>query len=890
MKCFVKPILILICISCSTIIHAQTGSIRINQMGYYPSANKFAVVVNTKATTFEVVNTLDDAVEYSGNLSSEMLWKDAMDSVKKADFSLLTKIGIFKIRIPGFGESYPFEISNTILRKPAYASLKSFYYQRCSYELTAPFAGLWKRAAGHPDTQCILHPSTGKSGKIASPGGWYDAGDYGKYVINAGISVASMLSFYENFNTYFADGSIHIPESGNGMNDLLDEVKFELDWLKTMQDDDGGVFFKVTTLAFSGFVMPNADKADRYVIGKVTASALDFAAMMAMAGRIYNTGDNDYAADCIRRAEAAWAWAKAHPAIYFKNPADVSTGEYGDGDVSDEFIWAAAELYITTKKDEYKTFLEGKSSSLRYTRAPGWPSVQPLASLSLATQANGLSSSLLTTIKNSIISTSDTWLGQISSSPCRIPTFNFGWGCNSEIANQGVGMLYAYLLTKDPKYIKGAAECADYLLGKNGTGFSFVSAYGSKTPMNFHHRPSASDGVPQPVPGFVSGGPNPGKQDNQKYPFSEPAKCFLDITDSYASNEVCINWNSPMTALFAGVDAVLGDNSQVDFEVQTSMNNPPTVTLTAPISDAKIASDQNLVVKCTATDPDGITKADLYIDSHYISSLNVGPFQWTLSPLTNGSHTVTVWAIDTKGLAYDKTNAFVYYVINAIPGKIEAEDYSGMTGITTQKTSDDGGGLNLTTIDANDWMDFSLDVKKTGNYRVDYRVASSSGNGQFELRKTTGLVLSSQRVNSTGGTQKWTVLSDTISLALGKQTLRLFSVAGGWNINWINLEYLNPTAIETLANSENGCSLQVLPNPVRQNLIVKYQITELTPIEFILFDLKGNMIGRQKVENPYSQTGELKWTNNKKLTSGEYYINMLQRGIKVAGCKIIKTE
>jgi endoglucanase len=858
-------------------------------VGYYPLANKFAVVVNTKATTFEVLNVLDNAVEYSGNLSSEMLWKDAMDSVKKADFSSLTKIGSYKIRIPGFGESYPFEISNTVLRKPAYASLKSFYYQRSSYELTAPYAGLWKRAAGHPDTQCILHSSTGKSGKISSPGGWYDAGDYGKYVINAGISVASMLSFYENFNNFFADGSIHIPESGNGMNDLLDEVKFELDWLKTMQDDDGGVFFKVTTLSFSGFVMPNADKADRYVIGKVTASALDFAAMMAMAGRIYNTGDNDYAADCIRRAEAAWAWAKAHPAIYFKNPSDVSTGEYGDNNVSDEFIWAAAELYITTQKDEYKTYLESKSSSLKYTKAPGWPSVQPLASLSLATQANGLSASILTSIKSSIISTSDTWLSQINSSPCRIPTFSFGWGCNSEIANQGIGLLYAYLLTKDSKYIKGAAECADYLLGKNGTGFSFVSAYGSKTPMNFHHRPSASDGVPQPVPGFVSGGPNPGKQDNQKYPFSEPAKCFIDVTDSYASNEVCINWNSPMTALFAGVDAVMGDNSAVDFEVQTVMNNPPTLNLTTPTYESKIGSNQPLTIKCTATDPDGISKVELYIDSHAYGSMNTGPFQWSFDALPNGSHTVSVLAFDNKGLATEMTNIFRYYPISEAPGKVEAENYSNMSGITTQTTTDIDGGLNVTTIEPNDWMEYSLDIKKAGSYRIEYRVASAIGSGIFELRKATGLVLSSKTVDSTGGLQKWITVADTINLTSGIQALKLYAVSGGWNINWINLEYLSPTAINSLKTSEPVNSLLIAPNPVRSSFKIKYKVSELLPIEITLFDLNGNQLGRRIIEKPQSQNGELDWAIND-LASGVYYINLNQKGIKLADCKLIKAQ
>ncbi len=889
MKHLTKSIVLILFFIFSLKVYSQSGAIRINQVGYYPTANKIAVVVFTKASTFEVVSVPDNVVEFTGNLSPEVFWKDAMDSVKKADFSSVTKLGTYKIRIPEFGESYQFEISNTILRKPAYASLKSYYYQRSSYELTAPFAGLWKRAAGHPDTQCPMHVSTGKTGKMVSPGGWYDAGDYGKYVINAGISVASMLSFYENFNTFFADGTLQIPESGNGKNELLDEVKFELDWLKTMQDVDGKVFVKLTTLSFPGMIMPSADKGERYVIGISTAAALDFAAMMAMAGRIYKDYDAEYAADCIIRAENAWSWAKANPAIYFKNPADVSTGEYGDNNATDEFLWAAAELYITTQKDEFKTYLEGKSNSLKYTGPPSWQNVQALAPLSLATQANGLSATLLTTIKNSIISMSDTWLSQINSSPCRIPNFNYGWGSNSAIANQGVGLLYAYILTNDTKYIKGAAECADYLLGKNGTGFSFVSAYGSKAAMNFHHRPSSADGIPQPVPGFVSGGPNPGKQDDQKYPFSEPAKCFIDHVDSYASNEVCINWNSPMTALFAGVDAVLGDNSAVDFEVQTVMNNPPTVTLSSPSYDSKIASDQKLVVKFTATDPDGVSKVELYIDSHYINSLNVPPFQWTFDALPNGSHTVSVLAFDSKGLAYDKTNTFRYYPLILIPGKIQAEDFSNMTGITTQTTTDTDGGLNVTTIDAADWMDYSVNIDQGGRYRVEFRVASATGNGKLELRKSA-TVLSAMQVNATGGIQKWTTIADTISIASGKQTLRVQAVAGGWNINWINLVYIYPTSIPDLSQADNGYSLLVTPNPVSQNFTVKFQVIEYSPVEFKLIDLKGNLISKQKIENMQSLSGELSWVINRKLAAGEYYLIMEQNGAKVAECKLIKAE
>ncbi len=870
--------------------NAQTGAIRINQLGYYPAANKFAIVANSNATTFELVNAADSIVEFSGDMGQRTYWKDATDSVKLCNFSDFTKPGNYFIRIPGFGDSYIFSISDTILRKAAYASLKSFYYQRSSYELTTPYAGIWARKAGHPDTQCILHSSTGKSGKIASPGGWYDAGDYGKYVINAGISVATLLSFYENFNNFFEDASIHIPESGNGQNDLLDEVKFELDWLKTMQDDDGGVFFKLTTLAFSGFVMPDADKADRYVIGKTTASALDFAAMMAMAGRIYTSYDSVYAADCVTRAENAWTWAKAHPAIYFKNPSDVSTGEYGDKNVSDEFIWAAAELFITTKGDEYKTYLEGKSGSLKYQNAPGWPSVQPLAALSLATRENGLSESLLTTIRNSVTSTASNWLNQIAASPSRIPQFSFGWGSNSQIANQGVGMLYAYLITKDEKYIKGAAECADYLLGKNATGYSFESAYGYKTPMNFHHRPSYADGVVQPIPGFVSGGPNPGQEDGQKYPFDAPAKSFVDVMGSYASNEVCINWNSPMTALFAGVDAILGSGEPVSFEIQTSINNPPTVNLTTPAYDSKIGSDQVLSVKGNASDPDGISKVELYIDSRYFATTNSAQFDFKIDSLAFGKHTATILAYDTKGLTTEKTNRFSNYAVYAIPGHIEAENYYNMSGISTQTTTDEGAGQNVSSLDINDWVDYSLNVDKTGTYRVEFRVAAGSGTKTFELRKATAAVITSQTFDATGGMQKWTTIADTIELKAGKQTVRLQSLASGWNLNWLNFEYLYSTSAENLKSATSENTLQVFPNPVRNSFNVKYSLKGKTPAEFCIFNHAGKLIEKKTVQMTASSSGEIQWTPKNRLSSGEYILIINQDGEKQATGKFVKTR
>ncbi|MFH0757596.1 MAG: glycoside hydrolase family 9 protein [Bacteroidota bacterium] len=256
----------------------------------------------------------------------------------------------------------------------------------------------------------------------------------------------------------------------------------------------------------------------------------------------------------------------------------------------------SGHLFQQSFRCAYKSYLESKSSYLNYQGAPVWPNVRPLASLSLATRANGLSGSLLASIRNSVISTADRWLNEIASSPCHIPAFGYYWGSNSGIANMGVGLLYANILTGDPKYIRGAAECADYILGKNATGFSFESSYGYRTPMHFHHRPSGSDGIIQPVPGFIAGGPNKNQEDGQNYPFDNPAKSYVDVEGSFASNEICINWNSPFTVLLAGIDAVLGDQSDVGFGVQTSVNNPPVIVINSPKFTTSIGSDEPFIL------------------------------------------------------------------------------------------------------------------------------------------------------------------------------------------------------------------------------------------------------------------------------------------------------
>ena len=172
------------------------------------------------------------------------------------------------------------------------------------------YGGIYQRASGHPDDRCIYHPSSGlNEGILSSPGGWYDAGDYGKYVVNAALTVGQMLNLLELLPDAIPSDQLNIPESGNGIRDLMDEIRYELDWVATMQDEDGGVFHKLTALTFGGFIMPEEYTLDRYIFGKGTAASLNFAAVMAQTSRVYAEVDPDFSSEALIAAERAWDWA-----------------------------------------------------------------------------------------------------------------------------------------------------------------------------------------------------------------------------------------------------------------------------------------------------------------------------------------------------------------------------------------------------------------------------------------------------------------------------------------------------------------------------------------------------------------------------------------------------
>lgn len=583
-------------------IQAQTinYNIRINQIGFYPNLEKIAVVAGNPAAGSFSVQSPDHATTYfTGQLGASALWSFSNETVRAADFTAFTKEGTYVLYVPGVGYSPPFSIHRDVFNVLSKTALKGFYYKRASTAISAQYGGVYARAAGHPDTQTKIHSSAISPGRsagtvVASPKGWYDAGDYGCYVVNSGISTYTLMASYEHFKSYYDTLPLNIPESGNGTPDILNEVKWNLDWMLTMQDPyDGGVYHKKTAAGFNAIEMPAADLAQRYLIGKATAATFDFAAVMAVAYRVYLPYNATYANQCLVAAKKAYIWGIANPDKVFTNPSGISTGEYGDVTLTDEKEWAATELYISTKDNTYY------SNSFKSTTAygvPSWPNVNTLGLISLLHHRKNLTAMGLTdttAIKNKLfgiassIRTHKTTASAYKTGMGTNGNGDFIWGSNAVALNEGMVCMSAYLATNDLTYANTAISQLDYVLGRNATAYCFVSGLGSKQVMDPHDRISASDGITNPIPGWIAGGPNTDYRTDcgaASYPSATKAGSYVDAECSYSTNEIAINWNAPL--VFVGVAAQYVNRTDLNPEIEiftnstlVSSNNSPPVSV-----------------------------------------------------------------------------------------------------------------------------------------------------------------------------------------------------------------------------------------------------------------------------------------------------------------------
>ena len=581
----------------------QRAEILTNQVAYFPERTKQATLLCTDKSpqSFEVIDSSGKSV-YSGESSYFGVDEDSGDTVHILDFSELRDEGTYHIEAANGAVSRDFAVGGKdSYSAMLYDALNYFYQNRSGIEIKSEYItsgdkNSLARAAGHPSDMAEIEQTwgySGTSGSIDVTGGWYDAGDHGKYVVNGGFSLWLMQNQYEfakqnGFADAYADGTMYLPENSNGYPDLLDEARFEMEWMFKMIVASGDckdmAYHKAHDETWTGLgVAPADDDKKRIVKPPTTAATLNLAACAAQASRLWKGIDDDFSALCLENAEKCYRAAKKHPDMYAPLDESQGGGAYGDDDVKDEFYWAAMELYITTGSEEY---LDDAEASDYYLSVPvtmsggesvgaagsfDWGHVGALANLSAALNPDRFEDDDKESISKAFKSAADTFLDMEKKQGYGLPyaqsTISYNdsgkgyiWGSNSVVADNSVVLAYAYMLTGDTAYLDGVCGGLDYLLGRNAMDQSYVTGYGTHSTENPHHRYWSNQidaAFPKAPCGVLAGGPNSGMEDpwvrgsGWKKGQIAPQKCYLDHIEAWSVNECTINWNASLAWLVA---------------------------------------------------------------------------------------------------------------------------------------------------------------------------------------------------------------------------------------------------------------------------------------------------------------------------------------------------
>jgi len=552
------------------------GQIHNNQLGYVTSAEKVATLVHA-ATTPQAWQLRNDAGTVVASGSTVVSGTDAPsgDHTHLIDFSAYQTEGLGYRLWVGNAAGPAFRIGGASYADLRRDALRFFYYQRASEAISSTFSegAEYARAAGHTDPSITCTSPTECTYSLDTRFGWYDAGDYGKYVVNGGISVWTLLYLYERTQHLGADLDAlgddlnNIPESDNGTSDLLDEVKKELVFFLGMQVPSGQALagmahHKAHSQTWDGIpVLPSAAGA-HFLRPPSTAATLNLAATAAQCARIYEAIDATLAADCLQAAGTAYAAAVANPSRLAPSTDSSGGGSYDDAEVSDEFYWAAAELFITTGESQY---LDAVLASPHHNQLPAdgaamsWPTTATLGMISLATVPSGLTAPQRQSVRSALVNRAQDDLA-MAGEGYGTSIDGFYWGSNSSVLNASLLHAIAYDLSDDADHRAAALAGLDYVLGRNPLGKSYVTGYGVAPFQNAHHRTWAYGfgypSWPVPPPGVLAGGPNQNLEGLDPSAIASigltgcaPSKCWADYAAGYSLTEVTINWNAPLAWL-----------------------------------------------------------------------------------------------------------------------------------------------------------------------------------------------------------------------------------------------------------------------------------------------------------------------------------------------------
>ncbi|MCX5561895.1 glycoside hydrolase family 9 protein [Streptomyces sp. NBC_00038] len=556
--------------------------VRANQYGYAVHGPKKASIVDASATpvSWRLLDS-SGAVVKSGLTHVQGTDAASGDHVHIADFSSVRTAGTgYTLAVDG-ATSYPFAIADNPYKALRKDSLAYFYAVRSGTPIEAQYAGdAYARPAGHlgvapnkGDTDVPCLPGTCDY-SLDVRGGWYDAGDQGKYVVNGALAAWQLMDSYERSRGQgdlagLRDGLLSIPENDNGVPDVLDESRWETEFLLSMQVPAGEplagmAHHKIHDLAWSALpTQPDKDSQPRYLHAPSTAATLNLAAAGAQCARVWARHDAAFARKCLTAAETAWKAALAHPDVYAPSSDSVGGGAYADTDVTDEFSWAATELYATTHDRAYLSRVDTEITSAGFS----WRDTGALADLTVVRLPSRFPDRMVAAARKRVLAVADGFVRDERSQGYPNPNLPadgaYVWGSNSVTVNNALVIATAYDITHRSVYRSAALESMDYLLGRNALNQSFVTGYGTQASHNQHNRIWAHQidpKLPSPPPGSLAGGPDSALQDpvaQQNLVGCAPATCYIDDIYSYSTNEIAINWNSALAwvATFAADSA-----------------------------------------------------------------------------------------------------------------------------------------------------------------------------------------------------------------------------------------------------------------------------------------------------------------------------------------------
>lgn len=528
--------------------------IAVNQVGYEKDAPKHAYLVNADASWFELVRTGDSEVVFSDSISRPAA-QDTLsgDIISVIDFSSFNSGGEYIIRAAG---NEPLVSNRFSIRHHVYANAlqtmsKSYYYHRCGTRV-GDESTAWRYEICHLDDAPYFEAPE-KSMNVT--GGWHDAGDYNKFTVNTALSASLLLYAYETEPDNFWDDQLDIPESGNDIPDLLDEVSWALEWLLKMQREDGALHHKVSQEKWIGEYLPHTDPSTRYIFGISSAATASFTAATAIGARHLKDYNPDFSEELQAAAEQAWKWLEVHPENYplggFKNPEGVSGGQYGDASDQDERLLAAIELYRLTDKRKYLTFFVENFSILYESGIPpiSWRDANSLALRAFlkAETVENYPDERKIAQKAVLVHANKLLEVHHHNVYKNLLRYNqYYWGSNTVGLAYAFDLIQAYEISGNASFKNAARDQLHFILGRNPLNLSQVTGVGSASVQHPYHQLSGMGHFDAPVPGMLVGGPNNHLLLNNSEISPYPPKNYEDVFKNYLVNEPAINFTAIM--------------------------------------------------------------------------------------------------------------------------------------------------------------------------------------------------------------------------------------------------------------------------------------------------------------------------------------------------------